>query len=193
MADPDLLEESSSLLEPSEMGRGTPLRLGYVPLQPSVLSGVMFIFAFQKSGEAGHSLLPGCPLFWAHCEKLLSRFGFGSWVVLWTLCWVQESDFGSPFDITMHILLFGVFAPLLSLSSHTVAWNSSQSGSSPHSFVAGVINRERIPTFERMLWRVCRGNVFLRQAEIENPLEDPVTVRQGNCISWSRSCKGSSE
>ncbi|XP_066441981.1 V-type proton ATPase 116 kDa subunit a 1 isoform X2 [Eleutherodactylus coqui] len=70
MADPDLLEESSSLLDPSEMGRGAPLRLG---------------------------------------------------------------------------------------------------------FVAGVINRERIPTFERMLWRVCRGNVFLRQAEIENPLEDPVT------------------
>ncbi|KFZ59852.1 V-type proton ATPase 116 kDa subunit a isoform 1, partial [Podiceps cristatus] len=70
MADPDLLEESSSLLEPSEIGRGAPLRLG---------------------------------------------------------------------------------------------------------FVAGVINRERIPMFERMLWRVCRGNVFLRQAEIENPLEDPVT------------------
>ncbi|XP_018419387.1 PREDICTED: V-type proton ATPase 116 kDa subunit a isoform X5 [Nanorana parkeri] len=70
MADPDLLEESSSLLDPGELGRGTPLRLG---------------------------------------------------------------------------------------------------------FVAGVINRERIPTFERMLWRVCRGNVFLRQAEIENPLEDPVT------------------
>ncbi|XP_069490540.1 V-type proton ATPase 116 kDa subunit a 1 isoform X2 [Ambystoma mexicanum] len=70
MADPDLLEESSTLLEPSEIGRGAPLRLG---------------------------------------------------------------------------------------------------------FVAGVISRERIPTFERMLWRVCRGNVFLRQAEIENPLEDPVT------------------
>ncbi|XP_019405995.1 PREDICTED: V-type proton ATPase 116 kDa subunit a isoform X8 [Crocodylus porosus] len=70
MADPDLLEESSSLLDPSEVGRGAALRLG---------------------------------------------------------------------------------------------------------FVAGVINRERIPTFERMLWRVCRGNVFLRQAEIENPLEDPVT------------------
>lgn len=32
--------------------------------------------------------------------------------------------------------------------------------------------------FERMLWRVCRGNVFLRQAEIENPLEDPVTVKE---------------
>ncbi|XP_029641957.1 V-type proton ATPase 116 kDa subunit a1 isoform X4 [Octopus sinensis] len=42
-------------------------------------------------------------------------------------------------------------------------------------FLAGVIHRERIPAFERMLWRVCRGNVFLKQAEIEPPLEDPVT------------------
>ncbi|XP_053471232.1 V-type proton ATPase 116 kDa subunit a isoform X1 [Ictalurus furcatus] len=45
-------------------------------------------------------------------------------------------------------------------------------------FVAGVIGRERIPTFERMLWRVCRGNVFLRQAGIEDPLEDPTTGDQ---------------
>jgi len=42
-------------------------------------------------------------------------------------------------------------------------------------FVAGVILRERIPSFEVMLWRVCRGNVFLRQAEIDSPLEDPST------------------
>uniref|UniRef100_A0A8C1TBN2 V-type proton ATPase subunit a n=1 Tax=Cyprinus carpio TaxID=7962 RepID=A0A8C1TBN2_CYPCA len=42
-------------------------------------------------------------------------------------------------------------------------------------FVAGVIGRERMSTFERMLWRVCRGNVFLRQADIEEPLEDPAT------------------
>ena len=45
-----------------------------------------------------------------------------------------------------------------------------------HRFVAGVILRERIPAFERMLWRACRGNVFLKQAEIDSPLEDPVTV-----------------
>uniref|UniRef100_A0A8D3DJ80 V-type proton ATPase subunit a n=1 Tax=Scophthalmus maximus TaxID=52904 RepID=A0A8D3DJ80_SCOMX len=45
-------------------------------------------------------------------------------------------------------------------------------------FVAGVIGRERIPTFERMLWRVCRGNVFLKQADIEDTLEDPTTGDQ---------------
>ncbi|KAG8230288.1 hypothetical protein J437_LFUL010191 [Ladona fulva] len=43
------------------------------------------------------------------------------------------------------------------------------------SFVAGVIPRERIPGFETMLWRVSRGNVFLRHAEIEEALEDPRT------------------
>ena len=43
-------------------------------------------------------------------------------------------------------------------------------------FVAGVIQRERLPAFERLLWRACRGNVFLRQAEITEPLSDTVTV-----------------
>lgn len=43
-------------------------------------------------------------------------------------------------------------------------------------FVAGVIERERVPAFERMLWRISRGNVFLRQVELEQSLEDPNTV-----------------
>ena len=42
--------------------------------------------------------------------------------------------------------------------------------------MAGVILRERVASFERMLWRACRGNVFLRQAQIDEPLEDPSTV-----------------
>ncbi|KAJ1520839.1 hypothetical protein ONE63_003928 [Megalurothrips usitatus] len=46
-------------------------------------------------------------------------------------------------------------------------------------FIAGVIQRERVPGFERMLWRVSRGNVFLRQAELEEPIEDPAT---GNAL-----------
>ncbi|XP_021943452.1 V-type proton ATPase 116 kDa subunit a1 isoform X2 [Folsomia candida] len=45
-------------------------------------------------------------------------------------------------------------------------------------FVAGVILRERIPAFERMLWRACRGNVYLRQAEIDDPLCDPASGEQ---------------
>ena len=44
-------------------------------------------------------------------------------------------------------------------------------------FITGVVPRERMVAFERMLWRVCRGNVFLKQAEIPDLIEDPVTVR----------------
>lgn len=42
-------------------------------------------------------------------------------------------------------------------------------------FVTGVIDRERVPAFERLLWRACRGNVFFKQAEIDTPLEDPIS------------------
>ena len=35
-----------------------------------------------------------------------------------------------------------------------------------------------MPSFERMLWRVCRGNVFIRHSVIETPLEDPSTGTQ---------------
>lgn len=42
-------------------------------------------------------------------------------------------------------------------------------------FVAGVIQRERVAGFERMLWRISRGNVFLRQTDIGTKLEDPAT------------------
>ncbi|XP_006264756.1 V-type proton ATPase 116 kDa subunit a 4 isoform X1 [Alligator mississippiensis] len=42
-------------------------------------------------------------------------------------------------------------------------------------FTAGVIKRERMVPFERLLWRACRGNVYLRYTEMDTPLEDPVT------------------
>ncbi|XP_076459506.1 V-type proton ATPase 116 kDa subunit a 1-like isoform X2 [Babylonia areolata] len=42
-------------------------------------------------------------------------------------------------------------------------------------FVAGVIPREKVPAFERMLWFACRGNVFLRHEAIDHPLEDPMS------------------
>lgn len=52
-------------------------------------------------------------------------------------------------------------------------------------FVAGVIQRERVPAFERMLWRISRGNVFLRRVELDKPLEDPATVKE---CSWYSFC-----
>ncbi|CAJ0579527.1 unnamed protein product, partial [Mesorhabditis spiculigera] len=42
-------------------------------------------------------------------------------------------------------------------------------------FVMGVIRRERFPAFERLLWRVCRGNVLIRQAELEDPGQCQIT------------------
>jgi hypothetical protein len=45
-----------------------------------------------------------------------------------------------------------------------------------YSFMTGVITRDKVPTFELMLFRMCRGNVFLRVVEIEEPVEDPFSV-----------------
>nr|CAD7571407.1 unnamed protein product [Timema californicum] len=45
-------------------------------------------------------------------------------------------------------------------------------------FMSGVIPRERVPGFERMLWRLSRGNIFLRQAELEQPMKHPVTGKE---------------
>ncbi|XP_014669028.1 PREDICTED: V-type proton ATPase 116 kDa subunit a isoform 1-like [Priapulus caudatus] len=50
-------------------------------------------------------------------------------------------------------------------------------------FVSGVILRERLSSFERVLWRACRGNIYLKFADIDTPLEDPVTGDQVNkCV-----------
>lgn len=43
-------------------------------------------------------------------------------------------------------------------------------------FIAGVVATARVASFERMLWRISHGNVFFKQAQIDQPLRDPVTV-----------------
>ena len=43
------------------------------------------------------------------------------------------------------------------------------------SFLTGVIRRDKVIPFERVLWRATRGNAFLRKADIEESLRDPAT------------------
>lgn len=40
-------------------------------------------------------------------------------------------------------------------------------------YVTGVIARSRMQTFERVLWRSLRGNLYMNSAEIDEPIVDP--------------------
>lgn len=102
----------------------------------------------------------------------------------WDAEWPWDSCQG---DLCRHLLLKGkwlfiswqlIFTSYRAFSMHPTPWASVMSPLlTVHTrFTAGVINRERMASFERLLWRVCRGNIYLKFSEMDTVLEDPVTV-----------------
>ncbi|KAK2904117.1 T cell immune regulator 1, ATPase H+ transporting V0 subunit a3b [Channa argus] len=50
------------------------------------------------------------------------------------------------------------------------------------SFVAGVVHPWKVPSFERLLWRACRGYIIVDFREMEDRLEHPET---GEMVQWT--------
>ncbi|XP_029367980.1 T cell immune regulator 1, ATPase H+ transporting V0 subunit a3b isoform X3 [Echeneis naucrates] len=50
------------------------------------------------------------------------------------------------------------------------------------SFVAGVVHPWKVPSFERLLWRACRGYIIVNFTEMEDRLEHPDT---GEMVQWT--------
>ncbi|XP_044294247.1 V-type proton ATPase 116 kDa subunit a3 isoform X2 [Varanus komodoensis] len=48
-------------------------------------------------------------------------------------------------------------------------------------FVAGVIHPWRVSSFERLLWRACRGYLVAHFTEVPEPMENPAT---GETVTW---------
>eukprot|EP01100_Stratorugosa_tubuloviscum_P011159 TRINITY_DN4931_c0_g1_i1.p1 TRINITY_DN4931_c0_g1~~TRINITY_DN4931_c0_g1_i1.p1 ORF type:complete len:854 (-),score=400.33 TRINITY_DN4931_c0_g1_i1:90-2651(-) len=47
-------------------------------------------------------------------------------------------------------------------------------------YITGVILRDKLQSFERVLWRATRGNLYMKQSEIEEPIKDPHTGENAN-------------
>ncbi|GAA5848366.1 hypothetical protein JCM8547_004492 [Rhodosporidiobolus lusitaniae] len=71
-------------------------------------------------------------------------------------------------------------APLLGDVEANVAAAESGMGGFELEFVAGTIDRSRMGTFERVLWRVLRGNLYMNFAEIDDSVLPVPTSMAGD-------------
>ncbi|KAL0412457.1 UNVERIFIED_CONTAM: V-type proton ATPase subunit a3 [Sesamum radiatum] len=65
-----------------------------------------------------------------------------------------------------------------SLETPLLSELETENDSSKHvklGFIAGLVTREKSMAFERILFRATRGNVFLKQAVVDEPVIDPVS------------------
>ncbi|GAA5830204.1 hypothetical protein JCM11251_001267 [Rhodosporidiobolus azoricus] len=71
-------------------------------------------------------------------------------------------------------------APLLGDVEANVAAAEAGQGAFELEFVAGTIDRSRMGTFERVLWRVLRGNLYMNFAEIDDSVLPVPTAMAGD-------------
>lgn len=58
------------------------------------------------------------------------------------------------------------------------------------SFVAGVVHPWKVPAFERLLWRACRGYIIVDFREMEEKLQHPDSVSGSSLIMCSGQLNG---
>ncbi|KAF7310053.1 V-type proton ATPase subunit a [Mycena indigotica] len=79
----------------------------------------------------------------------------------------HQSDIRTSFDDSS--------APLLQHDDRENQYSTASAIQFDLEFVAGTLDRARIPTFERVLWRVLRGNLYMNHTDIVEPFVDPLT------------------
>ncbi|KAE9406939.1 H+-ATPase subunit [Gymnopus androsaceus JB14] len=79
----------------------------------------------------------------------------------------QQTDIRASFDDSS--------VPLLQRDDHENQYSSVAGDQFDLEFVAGTIDRVRVSTFERVLWRLLRGNIYMNYADIVEPFVDPLT------------------
>ena len=73
-------------------------------------------------------------------------------------------------DILVNIIVITAGNP-----GYEAAEKGEEVGSMQLNICAGVIDHARVLGFEKMLWRVSKGNVYVKFSDIEEEIKDPKT------------------